>query len=64
MGLKKTRQQGHTAQSIAPMVKAVRTMHPKAGIQEMISLLRQEHNIMVSSPFSEFMPSGMKRERT
>ena len=48
MGLKKTRQQGHTAQTIAPMVKAVRTVHPKAGIQEMISLLRQEHNIMVS----------------
>lgn len=48
MGLKKTRAQQHSPETITNAVRAIRIVHTKAGIREMKSLLLHEHSMMVS----------------
>ncbi|KAI6037299.1 hypothetical protein BKA83DRAFT_4486298 [Pisolithus microcarpus] len=48
MGLIRTRQQGHTAQSIQNAMVELQAIYPNAGAHEMISLLYHEHNMSVS----------------
>ena len=48
LGLHRTRQQGHTPDSIRNIMLEMRNMYPDAGVCEMISLLFHEHNIAVS----------------
>lgn len=48
LGLRHTRQQGHTPDSIHPAMVELCTIYPDAGVHEMISLLFHEHNMSVS----------------
>jgi hypothetical protein len=48
LGLRRTRQQGHTPNSIHPAMVELRAMYPDAGVREMIGLLFYEHNMSVS----------------
>ncbi|KAI6005574.1 hypothetical protein EDD15DRAFT_2384304 [Pisolithus albus] len=48
LGLQRTRQQGHTAESIHAVMLEMRKMYPDAGIREMIGLLFHERNLAVS----------------
>jgi len=48
MGLLRTRQQGHTIESIREPMIDLRQIYPKAGIREVISLLFHEKNMSVS----------------
>lgn len=48
MGLFRTRQQGHTPESIQDAMLELRAMYPNAGAREMISLLFHEMNMAVS----------------
>ncbi|KAG1833588.1 hypothetical protein F4604DRAFT_1886809 [Suillus subluteus] len=61
MGLQRTRQQGHTVESIHDAMIDLCQMYPKAGIREVISLLFHEKNMsvsrtVVSSYFAIFEP--------
>ncbi|KAG1831489.1 hypothetical protein EV424DRAFT_1314109, partial [Suillus variegatus] len=61
MGLQRTRQQGHTIESIHDTMINIRQMYPKAGIREVISLLFHEKSMsisrtVVSSYFAIFEP--------
>ncbi|KAG1796638.1 uncharacterized protein HD556DRAFT_1431265 [Suillus plorans] len=48
MGLLRTRQQGHSVESIRDAMLELREMYPKAGMREMISLLHHEEGMSVS----------------
>jgi len=48
MGLLRTRQQGHTVESIRDAMLELREMYPKAGMREIISLLHHEEGMSVS----------------
>lgn len=48
MGLRRTRQQGHSIESIRDAMIDLRQMYPKAGIREVISLLFHERDISVA----------------
>ncbi|KAG1908077.1 uncharacterized protein F5891DRAFT_974653 [Suillus fuscotomentosus] len=48
MGLLRTRQQGHTVESIHDAMLELREMYPKAGMREIISLLHHEEGMSVS----------------
>lgn len=48
LGLKRTRQQDHTPESIHDAMIELRKMYPNAGMREMISLIFDEHNMCVS----------------
>jgi hypothetical protein len=48
MGLLRTRQQGHSIESIRDAMIDLRHMYPKAGIREVISLLFHERDMSVS----------------
>ncbi|KAG1832673.1 hypothetical protein EV424DRAFT_1342207 [Suillus variegatus] len=48
MGLLRTRQQGHTVESIRDAMLELRKMYPKAGMREIISLLHHEEGMSVS----------------
>ncbi|KIO00307.1 hypothetical protein M404DRAFT_153118 [Pisolithus tinctorius Marx 270] len=48
MGLIRTHEQGHTADSIQDVMVELRAMYPNAGAREMISLLHHERNMSVS----------------
>ncbi|KAI5991633.1 hypothetical protein EDD15DRAFT_2448524 [Pisolithus albus] len=48
MGLIRTRQQGHTPESIRDAMVELRAIYPKAGAREMISLLHHERRMSVS----------------
>ncbi|EJD47604.1 hypothetical protein AURDEDRAFT_123493 [Auricularia subglabra TFB-10046 SS5] len=47
-GLLSTRQQKHTAETVAPFVAPIRTKFPTAGSREIIEILNREHGIRVS----------------
>lgn len=51
MGLQRTRQQGHTIESIHDTMINIRQMYPKAGIREVISLLFHEKSMSISRSF-------------
>jgi len=51
MGLQRTRQQGHTIESIRDAMIDIRQMYPKAGVREVISLLFHEKNMSVSRSY-------------
>ncbi|KAH7922898.1 hypothetical protein BV22DRAFT_1016396 [Leucogyrophana mollusca] len=48
MGLLRTRQQGHSVDSISDAMQRLRPIYPNAGIREMASLLFHEEGMMVS----------------
>ncbi|KAI6001834.1 hypothetical protein EDD15DRAFT_2192588 [Pisolithus albus] len=48
LGLLRTRQQGHTCESIQDIMVEMRRMYPDAGLHEMIGLLFHEHGMAVS----------------
>lgn len=48
MGLIRTRQQGHTVESIREVMIELREISSNAGVREMISLLHHERNMSVS----------------
>ncbi|KAG1729104.1 uncharacterized protein EDB91DRAFT_1060156 [Suillus paluster] len=48
MGLRRTRQQGHTIESIRDAMIDLRQMYPKAGIRKVISLLFHERDMSVA----------------
>ncbi|KAG1906761.1 uncharacterized protein F5891DRAFT_975487 [Suillus fuscotomentosus] len=48
MGLERSRQQGHTIETIHEAVTELRQMFPHAGTQEMISLLFHEKNMSIA----------------
>ncbi|KAG2114955.1 hypothetical protein BD769DRAFT_1629964 [Suillus cothurnatus] len=48
MGLLRTRQQGHTVESIRDAMLELREMYPKAGMRGIISLLHHEEGMSVS----------------
>ncbi|KAG1727663.1 uncharacterized protein EDB91DRAFT_1060983 [Suillus paluster] len=67
MGLRRTRQQGHTIESIRDAMIDLRQMYLKAGIREVISLLFHERDMsvarsVVSSYFAVYEPE-LVRER-
>lgn len=47
LGLRRTRDQGHTVESIRSVMPGLRAMYPQAGAREMISLLFHEHGMLV-----------------
>jgi hypothetical protein len=48
MGLRRTRQQGHTIESIHEAMLDLRQIYPNAGAREMISLLFHEKGMSVA----------------
>lgn len=48
LGLRRTRQQAHTPESIQPVMIGLRQMYPNAGVREMVSLIFHEHDMAVS----------------
>ncbi|KAF9231983.1 hypothetical protein BU15DRAFT_90769 [Melanogaster broomeanus] len=48
MGLKRTRQQRHTIETIRDAMAELRSMYPNAGAREMVNLLFHERNMSVS----------------
>ena len=48
LGLVRTRQQAHTAETIRDVMVDMRVMYPDAGLRDMIGLLFHEHNMAVS----------------
>jgi hypothetical protein len=48
MGLVRTRQQGHTIESIRDAMVDLRQIYPNAGNREVVSLLFHEKNMSVS----------------
>lgn len=48
LGLLRTRQQGHSPETIREVMVGMREMYPDAGVREMIGLLFHEHDMAVS----------------
>jgi len=48
LGLQRTRQQGHTVETIRDAMINLRAMYPNAGSREMVNLLFHEHNMSVA----------------
>jgi len=48
LGLQRTRQQGHTVETIWDAMINLRAMYPNAGSWEMVNLLFHEHNMSVA----------------
>ena len=48
LGLQRTRQQGHTVETIWDAMINLRVMYPNAGSREMVNLLFHEHNMGVA----------------
>ena len=48
LGLLRTRQQGHSPETIREVMVRMREMYPNAGVREMIGLLFHEHDMAVS----------------
>lgn len=48
LGLERTRQQGHTLETIYEPMLALRKQYPKAGARDMTSLLFHEKGLSVS----------------
>jgi hypothetical protein len=48
MGLIRTRQQGHTIETIREAMIELRQMYPNAGVREVVGLLFHEKNMSVA----------------
>jgi hypothetical protein len=47
MGLKGTRQQNATFETIAPFIKEIRDLFPTMGARQMVTTLRQDYSLKV-----------------
>jgi hypothetical protein len=48
MGLRRTRQQGHTVETVCDTLADLRKTYPNAGAREMVNLLFHERNMSVA----------------